>query len=133
MITLDESIVGIWYMAFKDPRDIMVTVQRLGGGQYKVSYRLKQYASPEPWCTQDRVITREKIMSHSSDRDGIAVVRRFLDDLSDKAPTEGKWELLRGARSVEEFAQALIAMPCAHAKKLSAEQFDELMRTINEP
>lgn len=133
MIELDERLVGIWYVAFKDPRDLMGVIQCMGPGRYKSIWRLKQYASPDPWCKDDSIATRETLSDHDTEAAVIVRMRAMLDGLADIWGADIKWELLRAGRSLEEFAELLIAMPGANTKTVTEAEFNEFRRMLDEP
>lgn len=126
MIEIDETTAGIWYIAFKAPRDVLAVLELMSPGKYRVRWRVKQYLSPEPFNDVDIVQWRVSSTNEYTEAEALHRVRKFIDALCAKDPIDGRWELLRGGRSLEELCQTLIEMPCAHVKHVSAEEYEAL-------
>ena len=61
-------------------------------------------------------------LANTTEREAIAVLHDLWAELHEKAGPEcGAWELIRGARSAEEFFDQLVSMPSMHAR--SAEEY----------
>jgi hypothetical protein len=121
-IVFDESIMGIWYIQLAESFDMMCALARVEGGGYKVNGRTRVYESEDPWDERDRKRWFSGPVEADSDEAAILKARQHVKDITadflshfppDFIPQ--LFELIRGKRSVEEFANVLRSMPWAHS------------------
>jgi hypothetical protein len=83
----------------------------VGDGKYKSIGRIRWHVSPEPFHPGSHAEWNESIDVRRSDTEAIEFMRRLVKKVCATQPIVGHWELLKGARSVKEFVEALEAMP----------------------
>jgi len=121
-IVIDDNIVGMWYAVTGEMDDFMMAVSRCDEG-LQIIYRHRYYASLDPWDEKDRKSWHRMITSQKDEAKAIETAREMVGGVVAIAMKMGRvkshgeiYEILRGDRTVEEFAAALRAAPFAHSK-----------------
>jgi hypothetical protein len=121
---LTERTLGIWYADIENGGatvgNWIATVEHALEGGYLMTYRFRWYRD-------------EKIFDSQDERSGGEVGSGELEKLlaccrlmlkAHAARGSSTYELMRGADTVEQFTQRLIASPFAHSKKVSKEEYE---------
>jgi hypothetical protein len=126
-VIIDETLVGVWYVAFDTPHEVLVMLER-HADHYTIIHKLGQVSEGG----KSHVVRSNKTLVPLSA--AIARVRSHVEDLHkiDSLKVKGSWEVLRGGRTVEEFTVLLASMPyrdLAAATPAEVESLNKIMRT----
>jgi hypothetical protein len=120
-IVLDENIVGIWYALTGEKDDFMLAISKCAEG-LELVYRHRYYASDDPWDERDkkswyRMVTKKNDVQHAIEtaREMVQGVAMIAVKMGRLMPPAQVFELVRGDKSVEDFAEVLMSMPWAHS------------------
>lgn len=121
-IVIDENLIGVWYAQTGEMQDYLMAVNRCPEG-LSIVYRLRQYASLDPWDEKDTSKWRRMVTADKDEDKAIDTVREMMQAILQLSlnmkmiePPGMIYELIRGANTPEEFAKILQAMPFAHTK-----------------
>jgi hypothetical protein len=112
-MTMDitDSSIAVWSVQMEDS-DWIGHLTRLGTNKFAIEGRFRYYVDDRLEGSKDR-----KNWYHGeilgSEQEVLRNCRRLFDSLRSVTKSPG-WELLRGARSVKEFSEELLAMPGVH-------------------
>lgn len=121
-MVVDETIVGIWFVAYSDMKDFMAGLSR-EGETFRIKFRVRYHKSMEVWAAGSRSHWTEGVHTGCTEAEAIDGVRQFVDMVCAIEPIAGRWELLRGARTPDEFTELLIKMPGVNMRKATEEQY----------
>lgn len=115
-IELDDSLVAIWNAALPNG-DFLCGLRRRPTGGWEALYRFRYYRDDKLFedSADERHWYKVTFRHAPSEDEVIAELRSMMDLLP-----QPQWEILRGARSTEEFAKLLYAMPGIHHKTVDA-------------
>lgn len=105
-IVVDEAMVAVWYVAYAGA-DVVMSLRR-EATRFRFTYQVMAYNSNRS--------DRQSVISprHLGTSAAMSFAKEFLETLTtDKSgpPLEGSWEVIRGGRTLNEFAEAIGRMP----------------------
>lgn len=113
---INESTVGLWSVDLGPYGNILAHMARQADGSILIVVRLREYRDNVMGPESKDKRTWYEIKTKNGEARAIEKVRRAVEMWRRTQPTAcGSWELLRGARSLDEFAELLMAMPGMHA------------------
>lgn len=118
-LTVTEATVGMWSV------DLLIAnwlaeLARAENGKHVLTYRIRFYRDEKIFDSADQRTFHQTELS-GTEQEVLRKVRVIFDELCNATPTHHGWELIRGARSVEEFLAVLGGMPGMHMRKEPAE------------
>jgi len=120
-IVLDDNIVGIWYVLTGEKEDFMLAISKCPEG-LELVYRHRYYHSDDPWDEKDHKSWYRMVTSKTDVQRAIETAREMVQGVAMIAVKMGRlmppaqvFELVRGDKSVEQFAEVLKSMPWAHS------------------
>lgn len=122
MIVINEPAVAMWYVAHETPIDTLVLLERFEE-HYKITWHVKLYMDGE-----ERLITHEVERGLIPLSDAIERVREMFHRTRKLWPVLAEWEVQRGGRTLEEFAELVCSMPNATAREATQEELMQLLR-----
>lgn len=123
MIVLDETAVAIWYVSYEAPVDALLTMQQLDD-HCLLTWRVREHGPDgEVVRTYERPIKLSPIPLAQAVRNA----RRMFKDAQEERKIQTEWEVIRGARSVQEFGELIALMPHAHARAATPAEAEEMM------
>lgn len=122
MNVLDEPVLGIWYVCYKMPADVIVVLRRFEQC-YELQVVIREY-DQRGNIKDTRTETIKKAPLPRSE--AIDRVRSYIEDISTKFEIKGRWEALRGGRSLEQFGELIASMPHAYTRQPTPEEAAEL-------
>jgi len=115
LMEIGENTLGIWYVSM-DGCDWLAHLAR-HGERFEFVYRFRYYVDKEPFEGKDhRSWTRVEMKPHAPESHALGIARFAFERLIAVTGAVRHWELMRGGRSAEEFAEVLTSMPGIHAK-----------------
>jgi hypothetical protein len=137
MIKMDDTILAIWCIEIRAESDgnwLACLSKRPNG--YELEYRFRWYVDDVTYDSADRrnffciqfgkvYLTDTEAIHHG--REIFDLTRRSLaKNPAGNATFPYTWELIRGARSTDEFVDALAAMPGMHMRKITEQEAERL-------
>jgi hypothetical protein len=123
-IEISEGTVGVWYVALSHC-DWLAHVGRNAEGLYELRYRFRWFRDDKIWDSKDRKNWYRFVTKPGEPVDRILETTRarakLLSEGCGPLAHTTNWELLRGERTVEEFADLLLTMPGVHYEKMPNE------------
>lgn len=119
MIVIDETVVGVWYVSYVGPADLLCMLHQLPT-HFQMAWYVRRYnANGEIENTRKFAMNRVLVPVSFA----IEQVRKYIQDArNDDNRVEGEWEVLRGGRTVEEFGALIGTMPYARAREATPEE-----------
>lgn len=112
MIDLEKAI-GVWFMDVSDTSNWLAAVSRTEDGKLLLQWRMRYYEKGSPPDSNDEKRWYQGT-SKKTEAEAIENMRFIGRTMTQHA--EGKlYEVLRGDRSIEEFAKEFCALPFVHA------------------
>lgn len=107
MVVIDEKVVGVWYVTYKEPVAVLTLLRKLED-HFEVKWFVKGYdADNNPIISSEHVYKGVMIpMSAAIDN-----MRTYSKAGSHLLSIHSGWECLRGARSLLEFRELLAKLP----------------------
>lgn len=112
-IEFNEQIRAIWFVQVNSSVDWLAAVQEPAPGKARLVYRFRYYADAEIWDTKDV----KNWYAFTGQYPELLNTVREMAELMAEARGARLCELIRGARSLEEFADLFSSQPFAHVKK----------------
>ena len=115
MIEFNDQLLAIWFLPIDEKRDWMAGVSRVDAGRFRFVYRIRYYnpKSVNPHDGMDRRSEYSATIDGVDEAMAMEKLRTIARLLTEHA--EGPlYELIRGARTVDEFAEELMRQPWAH-------------------
>jgi hypothetical protein len=135
MITMDENILAVWVIeirSYPSEGNWMASLSKTKDG-FALTYRFRWYVDEKAHDSADKRnwyrIDFGPPHAHTTGdalRHGREIYDMTIRSLGKHATVPHSWELIRGARSVEEFCDALTLMPGMHQRKISEKEAQEL-------
>lgn len=118
-LTVTEATVGMWSV------DLLIAnwlaeLARGENGKHVLTYRTRFYRDQKIFDSADQRTFHQAELS-GTEQEVLRKVRVIFDELRNATPPHHGWELIRGARSVEEFLAVLGDMPDMHMRWEPAE------------
>lgn len=119
-LELGEGTLGMWCVHFTDGH-WLAHLARTEPGQYELTYCFRWYRDALIGSDSKDVRHFYRVALKSVAIDTEALHRaRAVFEISKSAPiAKASWELIRGARSLEDFCDLLSSMPGMHTSKLA--------------
>jgi len=115
MITLDETIRGIWYCPLiPDEQDFLLSLTSSSEGQYQITYRFRYYNSSDPFDEKDKKNWYTSTITSKNEAEVIAKIHNIFLLLTN---TDDFAEILRGDRSLDEFIEEFMKQDFVHTKR----------------
>ena len=125
MKIVDTSLVGIWYVAYTAPLDMLCLLKQFPT-HYEIQWIIREHDAQGEIENVREMTNRRKPIPLS---DAIEHVRRYIKEArNDEHPVVAEWEVLRGARSDEELCELIASMPNAHARLATPEEVEMFER-----
>jgi hypothetical protein len=124
VITFDEKIVGVWFVATLPTQDWLAALRELEpDAKYELTYRFRYYKDDKPWDSEDKknwyrgevTGTRAYV---------IASIRAVVDTMVATGP---KYEVMND-RGYAQFQRDFQDQPFVFAKMLSKEEAADMAR-----
>lgn len=128
-IEIGDNTIAMWCIELGNAGNWLAHLARGGpNGKYLLDYRFRYYVDDLVQNSRDRRNWYRGELSGRSDDEMLRKLRRVFDEMRGAMGGRG-WELVRGARSVEEFTRALGKMPGIHVGEPMTEgELTEAMR-----
>jgi hypothetical protein len=117
VIEIGEHTVGIWSAHLAPGVDFLACMNRRPDGAYVIDCRIRTAVDDQVFDSKDRK-TWYQIETRSNEAEAVEKIRRVHAELLKNSVLQQGWELLKGARSMSEFAALLQSMPGMHFKKM---------------
>lgn len=111
-LELGEGTLGMWYVCLTDG-NWLAHLARTEPGQYELTYRFRWYRDERIGGDSKDVrhFYRGALKSVAIDTAALHLTREIFEIVKSLPIAKASWELLRGARSIEEFTHLLTGMP----------------------
>jgi hypothetical protein len=116
MIEINEHALAMWGVELVGGNWMALLARTDVEGVLELTYRFRWYRDDIIGPDTQDVFRGERRRGRVPEAEGIKTLRALWDELRAAVPGHGAWELLRGARSLEEFGDALTAMPGMHTR-----------------
>jgi hypothetical protein len=113
-IEIGEATIGMWSIRVNDYMNWLAHLAREPNGDFLFTYRFRHDNDDDPHCNWYKGTVR----GVKSEHEAIERVRRAVSQMLDSDESMVGWELLKGARSIEEFSRALAQMPGITMRKV---------------
>ena len=112
-ISIDENTIGMWCVDLGPMGNWLAHVGYKDASHTKIliDCRFRWYEDDKIHDSKDRKSWYHIETQATLERQTIDKIRRVFEGLREKAPSHRGWELLKGARSIEEFSEELKRMP----------------------
>lgn len=125
MIKMDNSVLAIWCVEIRGESDgnWMATLMKGEKGEYRMEYRFRWYRDDKHHHSEDKrsFFTVQFNPEITSDAKAIEHGHEVYEVARKQSNSTISWELVRGARSTDEFVDALASMPGVRMKRFESE------------
>lgn len=128
-INLDDSVLAMWAVELRSGEmkgNWMALLSKDEAQGYLLQFRFRWYRDEKVSDSEDQrtFYTARFNPKITTDAQAIAHARAAYEHTRCDQP--GGWELIRGARSMEEFTDALAEMPGIHVSKITNEEAEKM-------
>jgi len=121
-IEITERTIGLWHCELPDG-NWLAHLEHTADGRIQLTYRVRWYRDDKLGPDSEDIKNWYSGTMQVSEADAIAQCRAVMEAIVEAIGGAG-WELLKGARTLDEFLQLLQAMPNMHTQTVPAPPAD---------